>query len=350
MTSFYSLDEAKTCNIEGKRPFIIAEEKRRCDGSIGRIFTVFSSFYNFLEERDEHPHCHEIIADHVNTLPLECGRLVFDLDRENYYNENEYVPKGFQSQFEDLVMKVITKYYTGVDLSRIEFVWMTSPNLKKYSKHLVVKNFSFRHWLTMAKDFYKLLEIEWSFEWCKIDEIIDLQIIRKSGSLRMAGSSKIGGSVIKIDRPEFDLEDSLIRIYRKSYRKDEQIIEPEQMIHRFPVQEAKKKFRSICQETTVPEGEFKVAYSEIEKTYPGIFQPGRITGNYMTLTRVKESICPFSDKLHERIDGFLEITDHVVRFGCYRKCAKIYSKQIGIITQGTLIKLDEINKPRMYFG
>jgi hypothetical protein len=339
MPSFYSLDEAKSCQIEGKRPFIIAEERKRANGTIGRYFTVFESFKEFLSERNDHPHCHELIADHNKCIPIDSGRLVFDLDREEKYNGINYVPPQFQKEFETLILSTINKYYTGVDIGKIEFIWMTSPNKKKYSRHLVLKNFHFKKWLPMARDFYRLLEKEWCFDWCELKELVDVQIIRKSGSLRMAGSSKIGGSVLKIDKPEYDIEDTLIRIYRKSVRQIEQTIHPDQLTYEFP-QKIKKSGPKYITSPELPVGNYELAYRAVETLYPGIFQPGPMKGAYMTLTRIKESICPFSQRKHEKIDSFIELIPGPIisiRFGCYRKCASRYSHQIGVIKQDKLI-------------
>lgn len=186
----------------------------------------------------------------------------------------------------------------------------------------------------MCKNFYKLMKLEWNsyIEWCEMDDLVDEQPIRKNGNLRMAGSSKIGGSILKIDNPDdFNLEDTLIRIYDKNKLKEEQIITEEQLNYNLSIEDNFTKNGKYNPDIDIPKGDFMIAFKLINKLYPDIFQPGKISGPYLTLTRIKSSICPFSNRIHDSVDSYIELKDNIIIFGCYRKCATPFTREIGII-------------------
>ena len=61
--------------------------------------------------------------------------------------------------------------------------------------------------------------------WIKSIKLIDFQIVRNRGSLRMVGSTKISnGYPLIFDNEKHKLTDSLIKIYFKDRRDEEQLI------------------------------------------------------------------------------------------------------------------------------
>jgi len=197
MSIFFNLNEAINCDNDGDEPFIIANERSSRDGHIGRSFKVLDGFEEFIKHRSRYPHCHELLVDHIRIKPERSyGRLVFDFDIEAKYDDENFVPPNFKEQIEEIILKTIDNYYQEVDITKLCFVWSSSVNPKKCSKHLTVKNFCFYNWLVMCKKFYKLFQKTWkesSYTWIGEDKLIDSQVVRRHGSLRMVGSSKIGG-------------------------------------------------------------------------------------------------------------------------------------------------------------
>jgi len=214
-TRFYSLYDACDSETTAEAPYIIADERVTKSGELGRCFIVFDSFNKFLESREAHPHCHEILVLHkkIKSKYTKHGRLVFDFDIKKKLYNDKFVPSTFKSDVENVIISVIEMYYYDIQLSSLEFVWSTSKYENKFSKHLTIKNLCFEDWIEMSKVFYKLFVSVWDAEqfWIRGSELVDMQIVRKSASLRMVGSSKIGGSVLTFDNEKYTLIDSLIR-------------------------------------------------------------------------------------------------------------------------------------------
>nr|URM62083.1 DNA primase small subunit [Mimivirus sp.] len=221
---FYKLDDAINSKINSNTVFILANERIAKDGNIGRYYVVFPSFKLFLKNREKYPNCHEIFVNHINNKIDQAGRLVFDFDIK--YEQNIKIPKNFKQQIQDTIYNVVTNYYNHVNPEILEFVWSSSQNPKKLSKHLTVKNMYFDNWIIMSKIFYKLFCSEWDrkYLWISSSKLIDFQIVRNKASLRMVGSTKIDGTPLVFDDNIYSLSDSLIRIYLKNQRDKEQLI------------------------------------------------------------------------------------------------------------------------------
>ena len=116
--TYYTLDEIINFKTSSKTVFIIANEKRRTNGNIGRFFTAFPSFKQFLNQRSIYKHCHEIFINHVNNSPNIKGRLVFDFDIKDCE-----VPSDFKDQIEDTVYEVVQRYFQGIDAEKFDYVW-----------------------------------------------------------------------------------------------------------------------------------------------------------------------------------------------------------------------------------
>jgi len=350
LMEFFTISEAINSNIESNTVFIIANERSKEDGSVGRYYTVFPSFKSFLRVRDSYVHCHELFIDHVNNNTNISGRLVFDFDIKS-----EYIPSDFKNQIENTIFEVIDMYMKNVDETKLVFVWSTSKNSKKFSKHLTVKNMYFDNWIVMSKIFYELFCNIWDskYIWLESKDLIDFQIIKKNASLRMTGSSKIGGNVLKLDDPNHILEDSLIRIYLRKQRNSEQIITKENITDTVfdnilePLEKNNilRKYNS----NDFPKIEtqiytiniYKRAFKLYNKINPNVFKMGKINGNIMTLLRTTPSQCTLSGKKHENENAYLRIISdrdmYNVNFGCYRNCGEKKTVRIGSLSIDNLI-------------
>jgi hypothetical protein len=220
----------------------------------------------------------------------------------------------------------------------------------------------------MSIIFYKLFSLVWKkkYDWIDHDKLIDTQIVRINASLRMVGSSKLkGGYVLEMDDDKYTLEDSLIRIYSKTMRKQEQIItekninskkcmidifkdkgfdytqlnsqsldknyDPD-MMHSTDAYEqlrAETKVKNILGEYQITDSQYgqdvyDACFKLCDKIKPGIFKKGKIKGIKMNLMREKPKKCLLSGKFHENENAFLSIykreTHYEIRYGCYRYC------------------------------
>lgn len=360
-TKYFTIKDSIRAPIKSKTAFIIANERTTKDGSIGRYFTVFPTFQNFLDNRDKYEHCHEILVDHIKNKSNLAGRLVFDFDIKN-----EKIPKNFKDQIEDVVIEVVENFFNDVDINKLEFIWSTSQNPTKFSKHLTVKHLYFDNWINMSKIFYQLLCLIWDekYFWIKSNKLIDFQIVRNNGSLRMVGSSKINGYPLIFDNPEHKLTDSLIRIYNQS--------EIEQIITKENIDE--NVFTNILCETKSEPNEnhpqdtrnnfcsnkiieplyveqvYQKAYQIYNTINPGVFKMGKISGDRVSFIRIKPYKCLLSGKIHTQENSFCRITKddefYYVYFGCYRYC---YNKKMILIgtvsTKNLLVFIDPNYEP-----
>lgn len=358
---YFSIEDAIKAPINSRTVFIIANERITKTGHIGRYYTIFPTFKEFLKNREKYKHCHEILVDHNNNKPNPSGRLVFDFDiktndEENSLKNEIVVPKNFKKQIENIIIDVIESYFNGVDVNKIEFIWSTSQNPKKISKHLTVKNLYFDDWINMSKIFYQLFCILWdnTYLWIKSDKLIDFQIVRNRGSLRMVGSSKIGGNPLIFDNENHKLTDSLIRIYFKKQKEEEQLITKNninksvfdnvlcQDITEISGQISELSFKPKKIENPVYKNEiYEKAYEIYNTINHGVFKMGKINGTILSLIRIKANKCLLSGKLHEQENAFLVIIkrdhEYSVRFGCYRFCYKKKTEFIGSISIDNMI-------------
>lgn len=356
---YYSINDAINSTVNTKTVFIIANEQRKkSDGTIGRYYTVFPKFKYFLQNRDAYKHCHEILVDHKNNKLNCAGRLVFDFDIKDVD-----IPADFTTQIELTIIKVVKKYFVGVDTNLLEYVWSTSANPTKFSKHLTVKNLYFDNWITLSKIFYKLFLSVWKkqFDWIDPNKLIDFQIIRNRASLRMVGSSKLGGYPLEFDDPSFKLTDSLIRIYFKNQRDQEQLVTinniRQDIQSKLAVTEENSESYSPSADSNFiigqshlmqtdpiyPPNVYTASFEMYNKLNPFTFKIGKINGNKMNMIRLKPSNCLLSNKLHECENAFIMINFHDsvydVRFGCYRYCHPQKTVLIGSLSGNNLLEM-----------
>ncbi len=361
-TKFYSIDDAIKCKINSNQVFIIANERMTKNNKIGRYYTVFPCFKLFLKNREKFPHCHELIVDHINNKIDNMGRLVFDFDIKP--EKNLTIPKNFKLCVETTIIDVVREYFKNVDIDCLDFVWSTSQNPNKFSKHLTVKNFYFSDWIKMSKIFYTYFCTEWDKNdyGIKSSKLVDLQIVKNRTSLRMVGSSKIGGYPLVFDKSDHELSDSLIRIYIDDLRKTEQKITFNNLVEKniftethdidnITTNKIEIKFNKsgIKKQPFYPQEIYKKAFDIINNINPSIFKPGKISGKILSLIREKSFKCLISGKIHENENAYLKIdnTDkklYAVHFGCFRYCGEKKLIYVGFL-QTTGSEIDFVLAP-----
>ncbi|CAH6421025.1 Hypothetical protein MVR_LOCUS244 [uncultured virus] len=318
VTRYYSVKDALAAPATSHSIFVIANERATKEGGVGRYYTVFPSFKLFLTYRHKFPHCHELLVDHPNNKPITAGRLVFDFDIKKKA-DGKTIPKGFKGQIEDIILEVCEQYFEDIDTSRFIYIWSSSSNPNKVSKHLTVKHLYFDDWIKLSKIFYQLFSITWDakYKWIQAEKLIDTQIIRRHGSLRMVGSTKIGGFPLTFDDTSHTLTDSLIRIYSKTERKSEQLVCVSNLadgVLEDVLEWAEPKVSSHTSSThtdheacdpAYPLEVFKSAFDMYDETHKGIFSMGKINGHHMSLIRQQPSKCAISGRQHDSDNAYL---------------------------------------------
>ena len=364
IVKYFSMADALKAPINSKTVFVIANERNTKSGHIGRYYTIFSTFKDFLANRKNYPHCHEVLVDHENNKLNLAGRLVFDFDIKlgDETDDNAMkIPTKFKLMVENTVVAVVEKYFHDVDTGKFEFIWSSSENPKKVSKHLTVKNLYFDNWINMSRTFYQLFCIIWdeSYLWINSSKLIDFQIVRNRASLRMVGSNKIGGYPLILDNKSHKLTDSLIRIYFRNQRLVEQLVTKDNIIESVfnyvlnePESESERGIiinfnpRNI-EKPAYDQAIYNKAYELYNTIHPGIFKAGKINGALMSMIRIKPNKCLMSGKLHEQENAFLIINKdkdtYLIRFGCYRFCHKKKTIYIGSLTIDNLVIMIEPN-------
>ena len=295
---YFSTNDVIHSIVHTKTVFIIANERKKKSGEIGRYYTVFPTFKDFLKNREEYKNCHEIFVDHVNNIPNLAGRLVFDFDIKNVK-----IPDNFKNQVEHTIVKVISKYFINVDINKFEYIWSTSENPTKISKHLTVKNLYFDNWMNLSSIFYKLFWLIWekNYDWIQPKDLIDFQIVRKRASLRMVGSNKLGGHPLKFDNPGHKLTDSLIRIYFRNQRTSEQLVTQSNIkkivsdiLLDDDYSDMTEPFYKIsaCNSSEYldpeyPTDVYEAAFGMYNQLQPDIFKMGKINGKIISMIRLE---------------------------------------------------------------
>lgn len=350
---YYSISDAIECDIEtDHKPFIIAHERITTKGDIGREYIVFDSFMTFIDNRTDFPHAHELLADHYEYKSDLSGRLVFDFDIKN-----KKIPNNFCEIVERNIKKVIMNYMHGniieesdeleynplfSNINDLEFVWSSCKNNNKFSKHLTVRNLLFENWKKHSKLFYKFFSVVWdndpSNSWINSEDLIDFQIIRNHASLRMVGSKKINGNSLLLDNSNYDIQDSLIRIYRKKQRRGVIIVSDDNFSND-AIQELEESFdtnntKTLKNNISDPDI-FMKAFEIINELKPNIFSRGKISGSVMSLLRKHASDCLLSGKIHDSENAYIVIKElgdrYAINFGCYRNCHIKKTMKIGEI-------------------
>jgi len=346
---YFTLNDAISSPATGKTIFIIANERLTKAGHIGRYYTVFPSFKHFMINRHKYKHCHELLVDHKNNIPNHTGRLVFDFDIKDIE-----IPKEFKNQIEDTIIEVVERYFNNIDANKFEYIWSTSENPNKFSKHLTIKHLYFDNWMTLSKIFYQLFCIVWDEKYSWIESkknLIDFQIVRNRASLRMVGSSKINGFPLNLDNEAHKFVDSLIRVYSERHRETEQLVTKDNinpLVHTNVLNELDDYILNATttqhivsiprkiESPAYPKNVYQKAFKLYQQIDPDIFKMGKINGKVMSLLRIKPNNCLLSGKLHEQENAFIVIDKndamYIVKFGCYRFCCKTRSIIIGCMT------------------
>ena len=366
ITEYFTLQQAVKHKTQGGLiPFLVAHECREtykdACGTVRektRTYYAFESVDHFLSKLENFPHSHEVIWDRLSTNRQQ-GRLIFDFDFETPWAGigQNFVPVGFEKKIEDLIVKTFDKFYVGVDTQRFVFVWLVSDTEKKWSKHLIVKNaFFVSDWKLQCSVFYSLMlsiaEEEHIFSIPSLEKLIDIQVPRTNGTMRICGCSKIGGKVLMLESPQdATVYDTFVQIFRYKDLKSEQEIKDinlkkgmlTDMFHKDPEKVMKSRFLKdacikcyvdlsmyydgSCLELTAHQIQdafqtFNTYYKHhLEVKKQDVFSLGKTVQSVILLNRLRPAPCMLSGTVHDSENAFLIVNESgVIHFYCRRDC------------------------------
>ncbi len=389
---YYTLNQAKKHKSKTRPyPFIIAHEcdkefKNRSTNEMQtktREYLVFDDVEQFQEVRSRFPHAHEVIWDRY-VLGKQQGRLMFDFDfNEPWYGcIPKFVSPTFQQDIQDLIIKTFDTYYDDVDCSKFVFIWLISDIEIKWSKHLIVKNAYFSEdWKVQSQIFYSLMlgiaeetptflppikeggdEIPNNKKiQCDTSKLIDTQVARANATMRMMGSSKLSGKVLKLESPsDATFYDTLVQLYRRVDVKTEQHImemslkkkmldklfyeeTTRMMLNKYYKQACKYAFIDVTdfeqnlKTRDIDGGEVTQSFKIFEHHYCNhfnidnqmVFRVKSCVGSLINLERICGDKCMISGKYHTSENAFLTVPhEGVVYFHCRRGCDKDDKKSV----------------------
>lgn len=316
-------------------PFIVAEE---VDGPTfldedgnehkqTRRFLTFRDLSSYVDNIEHYNHCHELVIPQSrnNDMVKMLARVAFDFDIPNHVR----VPESFASSMERVITEVFENEYTGVDVRRLQFVWLMCDNPKKTSMHLIVKGAVFTEWEKQLKILYEQILIAMKrsdrFMWVDPSLLIDRQLARNRASLRMPLNSKLGGNPLRFrDADRFAFSDGLVCLYGAEDKKSEQRIHPEQLKGGdiYPtIRSSRPGDYSMCEEdiTVMVEDAYELFHKYNDPSRS--FSLGPVIGRWITLVRTRSSRCIIGGKRHDSDHAYLLVTPKKeVYFFCRRQC------------------------------
>lgn len=378
-TPYHNLNAAlKHRTKSGLIPFVIAHEVRQSyKDSTGqeqlrtRVFYAFDSLQDFESCRNDYPNAHEVIWNRYSSDKQQ-GRLIFDFDFDTPWAgvKPNFVPKDFENRIQEVIVSTFLKFYTNVDTSKFVWVWLVSDTQDKWSKHLVVKNAFFSHdWKSQMVIFYNLFLSMASrsghFPITPFEKLIDAQVARSAATMRMCGSSKIGGKVLRLESPtNATFEDTLVQLHSyKTIKNEQNITESQlrkdvlsQLFFESPEEVMKDRFlKAGCEKSYVDLSSYyknedfivsqeiaREAFEAFESQYcehfnvmkQDVFALGSASSQYIVLKRLKSAPCMISGKVHDAENACLIVNNNSIQFYCRRdcvdkdgsKCVRIYKR------------------------
>lgn len=336
---FYSLKAALATFQHPE--FLIAHEcKIEYDGGVReREYFLFKTIDEYLQNRKNFPHSHEVVFRLEREPPV--GRWAFDFDfKESIINDN------FQTEVEEVINKTIEIFFTDVSSSLLEFVWLVSPNEKKYSKHLIVKNCVWENdWVKqsiIAYDLFELVAKKFNYFTYITEPLIDKKVARENATLRMPLNAKIKGSELSFVDKKYSFTDGLIKLYRKNDVMNEQsltknnykinIIEelaPQVFEKHFSEKKIEKKIVFLKHNSVM-----EIFINTILRSFlKDIFEISKIEANRIDLLRKRSDNCLIDkNKYHENENAFIFFDEKakICRFFCRRGCTSNGKNNIKI--------------------
>ncbi|XWV25989.1 hypothetical protein QJ857_gp1091 [Tupanvirus soda lake] len=291
----------------------------------GYCFILFDDFEEFMQKKKNYKSLHELIIYPTGTtlntsfMDRKDGRLCFDFDLKKSDNAVFDTSKWIDD-IEKTIKIVCSQIYKNVNLSDLKYVWSTSNNPAKISKHLTVNGIFFEDWIDMTQQFYNYFIKIWNdnYDYYNAESFIDKQIVRKNGSLRFVGCTKPdGSSLLTLDNNNFTFEMSLIRPILTWDKTDEQCISYDKLVYPCHLH---KKISIVVPLVDRHNIIHSIKYDD--DTYLKAF---KIRNKYETedgiiinYDRKEPSFCKMCNKIHDSENAYVKIVDGIASFYCYR--------------------------------
>jgi len=324
-TVYYKLSQAIT--FADEKSYIVGWFKNK-----EYRFLSFVDFDKFLTSKQNYGSLHEIIISpndnkiNGSFVNRKDGRLCFDFDLEKknaLFDVNKW-----KLDIESVIKIVCNNLYHNINTNKLIFVWSSSDDLSKISKHLTIKELYFEDWVPMARQFYQIFIEKWNsnFNYCEALLFVDKQIIRKNGSLRFVGSTKADNSgLLVLDNTQLSFEDSLIRPpfewnygFEQNISYDKLKIPCPINIISIPIIEIIDKTNIISTISKNDKYQFLNTFEMVNQTVNN--NNGDITYNYRRKT---PSYCYICHRIHEHENAFVKISNGITTFHCYRNLDKV---------------------------
>ena len=355
----YTLEQAKRYAQTNGYQFICAQEcyeyyfnkETQKEELRERKYIVFENIEHYIKNMNQYKNLHEIMYQGNNAMNKLGGKLIFDFDFKIKHCINTYLEPTFEEDIQNCIIDVIKKYYLDINLDKIEFVWLSCKNSKKFSKHLIVKGFYLcEDWSSQLALFYILFkheaELSHNFDYIVGEELVDYQIARTNGTMRMPLNSKIGGNILTFDHPKYNIYDGLIKLYKPEDIRNEQYISYSD----YNLDEMSKVKDSIkhigkkeyIDDVEIKDDEMKKIYDVFSKyEFSKNFKFGDKTNNIINLIRKKPCECPISNRIHESDNAFLLLIKDKILFYCRRGCITSGNKKFIVLND---VKTEKIDK------
>jgi hypothetical protein len=341
--SLYSLATWR-CTYED--PFLVQYEIPVPKDDRTRMYIVFNGISEYLNSR--YRTCHEVFisGDGWSSDNDIIAHPAFDIDAEL-----GSLPNHWQDILEDDIIDTLSYLYPkrekeirDILSDRNNFVWLSSANTTKISRHLVISGITFSQWRWSSIILFRELKKKHSY--------IDDLIARPAGSLRLPLNSKVGGEPLKFQKSIHNFEDGLILIHEENSHTVGVLLMPGDIDTRFLSMKdiVDKPSRNSVRERDdedIDEDVCVQCFHILDKQYSTGLVLGEENNGFLSLTRERPGICPISGRIHDSLGAYIFTRDNKVFFGCHRKCTVSYAgkeyKCIDI-TMNTIKNKDRIAK------
>jgi hypothetical protein len=290
-------------------------------------FVLFNDFDDFLVKKNNYDSLHEIIIFPNNHTSFNTyfsnrkdGRLCFDFDLDFEKIDNNFNVNVFVKDIEDTINNICEEIYDDIDIKKLIYVWSTSNNPKKLSKHLTINGIFYEDWIPMSQQFYHYFIKRWNekYNYLNASDFLDKQIVRKNGSLRFVGSTKPdGSSILCLDKSNHTFEMSIVRPRYTWNTTDEQVISYYNLKIPCNIQTINKTDIPIINKHNIDDylKIHDVSCLDVFEFRNESLVDGVTIYNYK---RKQSSFCKICKRVHDNDNAYIKIINNKITFHCYR--------------------------------
>lgn len=337
---FYSTVEAMRFNSPPYGdPFILQWEIPNPRDDQERKYVVFDGIAEYLRyfKQGRYTTCHEVILNSNYDPKSEvAGHPAFDLDIK--LDKNIQIPDKWQQDLQDDLLYVLKIQYPDADFNLqipdSEWVWISSDNPTKISKHLILRSIVFSMWKSQMKiliDTLRNMQQKKSSQ--HIIDCIDSSITRNLGSLRLPLNSKkpveIDGHTysypLHFDNPKHTFLDGIILLHDDTgyISRSSTYLTPsdlhEEYTQKYSIH-VEKRISSIEQLDDESEDELVQCFYKLNKRIDTGLQVSGSSGGFLQLRRYQPGLCPISRRIHESDGAYMFKKGYNIMYGCHRGC------------------------------